>query len=127
LALFERLVARAADRGVVHENVARAIIRGDQAVALFRVEPLHSSLRHACSPRALSARLSPAEANTPADCLTGGMRFYPVACHSDTRRRATTSEQYRLTHTHRQQTAASKVREFGAALSRHCRPREDWR
>jgi len=55
------------------------------------------------------------------------MRFYPVACHSDTRRRATTSEQYRLTHTHRQQAVASKVREFGAAISRHCRPREDWR
>jgi hypothetical protein len=42
------------------------------------------------------------------------MRFYPVACRSDTRRRATTSEQYRLTHTHRQQAAVIIVREFDA-------------
>src|SRR5664279_6251435 len=38
LALFERLVARSADRGIVHEDVARAVIRGDEAVALLRVE-----------------------------------------------------------------------------------------
>src|SRR5664279_3157772 len=76
LALLERLVARTADRGVVDEDVARAVIRGDEAVALLRVEPLHSSLRHACSPRALSADKS-AGWNTPVASPTGGMRFTP--------------------------------------------------
>src|SRR5664279_5236813 len=76
LALLERLVARPADSGVVDEDVARAVIRGDEAVALLRVEPLHSSLRHACSPRALSAD-EPAGWNTPVASPTGGMRFTP--------------------------------------------------
>jgi hypothetical protein len=53
------------------------------------------------------------------------MRFYPVACRSDTRRRATTSEQYRLTHTHRQQAAVITVREFGVVLFRHCPAPQD--
>src|ERR1700744_1968219 len=32
--------------GVVDEDVGRAVVRGDEAIALVRVEPLHSALRH---------------------------------------------------------------------------------
>src|SRR5690242_10097849 len=47
LVLLERLVAVARDRRVVDENVRATAVRGDEAEALFVVEPLHSSLRHA--------------------------------------------------------------------------------
>src|SRR5664279_1580613 len=108
LALLERLVARTADRGVVDEDVARAVIRGDEAVALLRVEPLHSSLRHACSPRALSAVVSRG-AEHPGRLPDRGDALYPVECRADTRRRATTSEHYRLNRCSRQQAAVTKV------------------
>src|SRR6202012_5705903 len=34
------------DGGVVDEDVGGAVVRGDEAVALVRVEPLHGALRH---------------------------------------------------------------------------------
>src|SRR5262245_22683297 len=45
-ALGERLEAVAADRRVVDEDVLAAVARGDEAVALRVVEPLHSSCCH---------------------------------------------------------------------------------
>src|ERR1700760_3812248 len=47
LVLFERLVAVARDGRVVDEDVRATAVRSDEAEALFVVEPLHSSLRHA--------------------------------------------------------------------------------
>src|SRR4029079_18127313 len=66
----------------MHEDVARSVIGGNEAVALFRVEPLHSSLRHACSPRALSAGGPRGGTPRPSD-PAGGMRFCPVRCRAD--------------------------------------------
>src|ERR1035438_2472950 len=34
------------DGGVVDEDVGRAVVRGDETIALVRVEPLHGALRH---------------------------------------------------------------------------------
>ena len=44
-ALVERLVAVHLDLAPVHEQVLATFL-GDEAVAFFRVEPLHSTLRH---------------------------------------------------------------------------------
>src|SRR5215469_8946704 len=38
------------NRGVVHEDVGAAVIRGDETIALVGVEPLHGALRHVPSP-----------------------------------------------------------------------------
>src|SRR5579872_1936355 len=38
------------NRGVVHENVGRAVVRCDKTVALVGVEPLYGALRHLPSP-----------------------------------------------------------------------------
>src|ERR1017187_10885847 len=38
------------NRGVVHEDVGAAVVRGDETVALVGVEPLHGALRHVPSP-----------------------------------------------------------------------------
>src|SRR4051812_36040796 len=45
-AFGERAEAAAADRGVVDEQIAATVIRGDEAVALLVVEPLDRSGRH---------------------------------------------------------------------------------
>src|SRR4051794_18185036 len=46
LVLLERLVAVALDGGVVAEDVGAAVVLGDEAETLLRVEPLHSALCH---------------------------------------------------------------------------------
>src|SRR4051794_18960843 len=46
LALLELTEARGVDRGVVREDVRTAAVLGDEAEALLRVEPLHSSSCH---------------------------------------------------------------------------------
>ena len=38
--------AASLDLGKVHENIFRAVVRGDETEALVAVEPLHSSLCH---------------------------------------------------------------------------------
>src|SRR5450759_992114 len=46
LCLFERTVAARLDRGVVNEHVRAAAVLGNEAEALFSVEPLNSALCH---------------------------------------------------------------------------------
>src|SRR6478735_68928 len=46
LGLLERAVAAALDGAVVHEDVRAATVLGDEAEALFSVEPLDCSLCH---------------------------------------------------------------------------------
>ena len=46
LVLLEGAEAVDLDGGVVDEDVGRAIVRGDETIALVRVEPLHGALRH---------------------------------------------------------------------------------
>src|SRR5699024_1202138 len=46
LVLLERLEARALDGGVVDEEVGGTVLRGDEPVALLRVEPLDGALCH---------------------------------------------------------------------------------
>src|ERR687890_95638 len=46
LAFFKRLESAATYPAVVHEEVFATLIRGDKAVALLVVEPLHRSLGH---------------------------------------------------------------------------------
>src|SRR6476620_1161654 len=46
LVRLEGAEAAALDLGKVHEDILRAVIRGDEAEALVAVEPLHSSLCH---------------------------------------------------------------------------------
>src|SRR5689334_633558 len=46
LVLLEGAEAVHLDGGVVDEDVGRAVVRGNEAVALVRVEPLHGALRH---------------------------------------------------------------------------------
>src|SRR3990170_658128 len=48
--LSERLEAVAADAGVVDEEILRAVLRCDEAVALRIVEPLHCSCCHVNTP-----------------------------------------------------------------------------
>src|SRR5688500_11974377 len=50
LALIERPESGRLDRTVVDENVRAAAVHGDEAVALFGIEPLNGSLRHETSP-----------------------------------------------------------------------------
>src|SRR3954454_12118994 len=45
-ALGERLVAVAGDAAVVHEEILRALVRGDEAIPLRVVEPLDGSVSH---------------------------------------------------------------------------------
>src|SRR4051812_20845132 len=52
LALLEDLVAAHLDGRVVDEDVLPAILDGDEAVALFSVEPLDGSVRHVLLPAA---------------------------------------------------------------------------
>src|SRR5262249_9713290 len=56
LVVLEAAVAVSRDGGVVAEDCRRAVVRGDDPVALVRVEPLHCSLSHC----ALLARRSSA-------------------------------------------------------------------
>jgi len=50
LPLIEAAEAARVDLGVVHEDVVAAAVLGDEAEALLRVKPFHSSLCHAmCS------------------------------------------------------------------------------
>ena len=49
LTLVEAAEAACVDLRVVNENVRSAAVGGDEAEALFAVEPLHSSLCHFCS------------------------------------------------------------------------------
>src|SRR5262249_33805098 len=49
-ALDERLVAVAGDVRVMHEQVLRALIRGDEPIPLRIVEPLHGSGSHRKTP-----------------------------------------------------------------------------
>src|SRR3954470_2918677 len=49
LVVVQAAVTRTCDFAVVDEQVAAAVIRGDEAVALFAVEPLDRALRHAYS------------------------------------------------------------------------------
>src|SRR4051794_14618250 len=44
--LSERLVAGTSDVAVMHEHVLRPVGRGNEAVPLRIVEPLHGSFRH---------------------------------------------------------------------------------
>jgi hypothetical protein len=46
LSLFQRAVAAALDLRVVDEDIRGAVVGGDEAEALFAVEPFHSSLCH---------------------------------------------------------------------------------
>src|SRR5207248_10939542 len=46
LVVFEALVAVAADRREVDEDVLAAVVRSDEAEALLAVEPLHCALCH---------------------------------------------------------------------------------
>ena len=46
LVLVEGLEATGLDLGVVNEDIAIGVIRGDEAEALFCVEPLDGSLSH---------------------------------------------------------------------------------
>src|SRR5262249_40580195 len=46
LVVLEAAVAVSLDGGMVDEDVRRAVVRGDEPVALVRVEPLHCSLSH---------------------------------------------------------------------------------
>jgi hypothetical protein len=46
LVLVEGLEATGLDLGVVNEDIAIGVIRGDEAEALFSVEPLDGSLCH---------------------------------------------------------------------------------
>src|SRR5439155_18843491 len=46
LALFEGLVTRTLDRGVMGEEILAAVIRRDESEALRVVEPLHGTCRH---------------------------------------------------------------------------------
>src|ERR1700710_1987380 len=83
LALIEGLVALRRDRGVVHERVVRAVVRRDEAEALFGVEPLDGALRHVCllrhgvgdrtsrPPGCLATASALKEEATPADRLPG--------------------------------------------------------
>src|SRR5580704_14008230 len=50
LVVSEAAVPVGLDRGVVHEDVRRAIVGGDETKALVRVEPLHCSLSHYVPP-----------------------------------------------------------------------------
>ena len=54
LALVEVLVSLACNGAEVHEHVGAAIVRGDEAVALFGAEPLDGAGRHAQSPPLLA-------------------------------------------------------------------------
>src|SRR5690606_29285601 len=49
LVLLQRAEALRLDRGVVREHVGRAVLGGDEAVALLAVEPLHGSGSHCYS------------------------------------------------------------------------------
>src|SRR4051794_15520805 len=49
-ALGERLVAVTGDAAVVHEEILRALVRGDEAVPLRIVEPLDGSISHKKTP-----------------------------------------------------------------------------
>src|ERR1700730_17895316 len=46
LVVLEAAVAVSLDGGVVDEDVRRAVIGGDETIALVRVEPLHCALSH---------------------------------------------------------------------------------
>src|SRR5262245_5857877 len=46
LVLLKRAKAAPLDFGIVDEEVLSAVVWGDETVALFAVEPFHSSLRH---------------------------------------------------------------------------------
>src|SRR5215469_7134257 len=50
LVLLKAAEAINLNRGVVHEDVGAAVIRGDKPVPLVSVEPLHGALRHVPSP-----------------------------------------------------------------------------
>jgi len=50
LAVIQSPEASALDGGAVHEDVWRAVIRLNEAIALLRVEPLHRAHWHGCSP-----------------------------------------------------------------------------
>src|SRR2546428_7885897 len=50
LPLGEGLVPVTLDAAVVHENVFRAVFRGDEPVPLLAVEPLHGPCCHALAP-----------------------------------------------------------------------------
>src|SRR6266568_6062184 len=50
LVLIQRAVATRVDCRVVHEDVCRAVVRGDKTVPLVGVEPLYGSLSHLLSP-----------------------------------------------------------------------------
>src|SRR4029077_9058794 len=51
LVVLEAAVAVSLDGGVVDEDVRRAVIGGDETIALVRVEPLHCALSHVLSCR----------------------------------------------------------------------------
>src|SRR4051794_23453371 len=59
LVLVQAAVAVCLDRRVVDEDVSAATVRGDEAEALFAVEPLHAALRHSLSPCQVSCPGSP--------------------------------------------------------------------
>src|ERR1700688_3687284 len=46
LIVLEAAITVSLDGGVVHEDVGRAVVGGDETIALVRVEPLHCSLSH---------------------------------------------------------------------------------
>src|SRR5215469_5500273 len=70
LVVLEAAVAVSLDGGMVDEDVRRAVVRGDEPVALVRVEPLHSSLSHC----ALLARRS----SSACTAAHSGLRRPPV-------------------------------------------------
>src|SRR5712691_5026272 len=55
LVLGQGAVATHVDRRVVDENVGGAVVWGDEAETLIRVEPLHGALRHLLSPSKTSS------------------------------------------------------------------------
>src|SRR6266566_1920078 len=66
LVVLEATVTVSLNNGVVNEDIARAVIGGDETIALVGVEPLHCTLRHfALSP---TERLSGSACANPSCC-----------------------------------------------------------
>jgi hypothetical protein len=67
LVLFQCAETGSLDLRVVHKHVTVSLVGGDEAEALFRVEPLHSSLCHYCIPSHITdcdERMSPVAAGS---------------------------------------------------------------
>ena len=90
LALIERPESGRLDRAVVDENVRTAAVHGDEAVALFGIEPLNGSLRHETSPSicirnrtSRSRLLLDARSFLTPTQSSGGVALTTQTCNSD--------------------------------------------